>query len=100
MRLLLLALISVLAAGFAGVKLAGSKQREAVSEKFRSEDRSGERTKRWRAGDLNAWASDRKSKDPFANDWKDWSDGELRKALDDGVRDPEVVIELGDGRRI
>ncbi len=99
--MLLLALISASVAGYAGVKLAGGKHREIASGKFRSEERNEARTKRWSAGDLRTWAANGRSPlDPFADEWKDWSEGELKAALDQGVTDPAAVNALSDGRRI
>ena len=94
MRIAVLSFLLAGATGYAVARFAGGKPEVAgrlpSAGGVNAEKRS--RVERWEGSDLTAWAIRNPGYSGAADDgWEEWSEEELRRALDDGVRDPDWV---------
>lgn len=100
MRVILFAFLGAAVAGFLAAKLLSDERGTEVVELEGQRDREI-RKERWKSETFAAWASEKANAfDPFSSEWNEWSDKEIRDALDAGIVDPRAASNLSDERRI
>lgn len=95
------AFVAALVAGFAGAKWVPDEKRTSTEPSERWTKREERRVVRWQADDFEKWATGAaRLSGPFSGKWKEWSDEELRAALDEGVKDPGAAMDLTPERKV
>jgi hypothetical protein len=78
--------------GFTGARLVGGKAAALVAMESDSHRRAGP-ARLWETDDLARWARTRTMPEG-KNDWQEWSDEELRAAMDLAVKDPGMALGM------